>query len=74
MGLLAARRVAAAGIALAAALAAGALAKPGADPQPDFDLILRGGTIYTGEAQPYIGDVAIRGDRIVYTGPKAAGR
>lgn len=74
MGLLAARRVAATGIALAAALAAGALAKPGAAPQPEFDLILRGGTIYPGEAPPYVGDVAIRGDRIVYTGPKAAGR
>lgn len=74
MGLSAARRVAVTSVALAAAFAAAALAKPGADRQPEFDLILRGGTIYPGEAPPYVGDVAIRGDRIVYTGPTAAGR
>lgn len=39
----------------------------------DADLVMRGGTIYTGDAVPFRGDVAIRGDRIVYVGPKAPG-
>src|SRR3546814_5244116 len=45
--------------------ASGAMVSPGAA-QPDggADLILRGGTIYSGEAAPFRGDVAIRGDRI----------
>lgn len=29
------------------------------------DLLIRGGTIYTGSAEPFVGDVAISGDRIV---------
>lgn len=33
------------------------------------DILIRGGTIYPGGAEPYIGDVAIKGDRIVYAGP-----
>ena len=34
-----------------------------------YDLILRGGTIYDGSgAKPYVGDVAIRGDRIAKLG------
>src|SRR3546814_12939697 len=54
--------------------ASGAMVSPGAA-QPDggADLILRGGTIYSGEAAPFRGDVAIRGDRITYVGPKAPG-
>src|SRR3546814_13536066 len=50
------------------------MVSPGAA-QPDggADLILRGGTIYSGEAAPFRGDVAIRGDRIIYLGPKAPG-
>lgn len=38
------------------------------------DLIIRGGTVYTGDAAPFRGDVAILGDRIIYVGPKAPGR
>jgi N-acyl-D-amino-acid deacylase len=35
-----------------------------------LDVLIRGGTIYTGaEAEPFVGDVGIRGDRIVYVGP-----
>lgn len=42
--------------------------------QPDYDLIVRGGTIYDGAGEPgFTGDVAISGDRIVYVGPKAPG-
>jgi N-acyl-D-aspartate/D-glutamate deacylase len=34
------------------------------------DILIRGGTIYTGADQvPFIGDVAITGDKIVYVGP-----
>ncbi len=37
-----------------------------AAPPPAYDTILRGGTIYDGSgAAPFVGDVAIRGDRIV---------
>ena len=33
------------------------------------DVLIRGGTIYEGgEGKPFVGDVAIRGDRIVYVG------
>ena len=45
---------------------------PGAAPAPapSYDLLIRGGTIYDGSGgAPYIGDVGIRGDRIVYAGP-----
>ena len=61
----------AAGIVLAAATGV-AIARSDA-PEPADDLILRGGTIYPGDAAPFKGDVAIRGDRIVYVGPRAPG-
>jgi N-acyl-D-amino-acid deacylase len=35
------------------------------------DYIVSGGTIYTGTASPFVGDVAVKGDRILYVGPKA---
>ena len=54
--------------------AGGALVPQGAaQPEAAADLILRGGTIYSGEAEPFRGDIAIRGDRITYVGPKAPG-
>lgn len=38
----------------------------GAAPAPEkVDLLIRGGTIYTGSDAPFVGDVAIKGDRIV---------
>ncbi|MEM6536786.1 MAG: amidohydrolase family protein, partial [Pseudomonadota bacterium] len=37
----------------------------------DADLVISGGMVYPGAAAPYIGDVAIRGDRIVYVGKRA---
>lgn len=65
---------AAAVIALAAAsLVPASLAAAPAGPV-DADLVIRGGTIYPGEAAPFRGDVAIKGDRIVYVGPKAPGK
>jgi N-acyl-D-amino-acid deacylase len=51
------------GTAMAAAAASGA---------SPYDVLIKGGTIYDGSgATPYIGDVAIRKDRIVYVGPHA---
>ncbi|MET3709535.1 N-acyl-D-aspartate/D-glutamate deacylase [Sphingomonas trueperi] len=36
---------------------------------PRVDVVIRGGTIYTGaEAPPFVGDVELEGDRIVYVG------
>ncbi len=36
----------------------------GAAPAPPFDLLIRGGTIFTGNDAPFVGDIAISGDRI----------
>lgn len=42
--------------------------------EPDYDLVVRGGTIVDGSGRPgYIGDVAVRGDRIAYVGAHAPG-
>jgi N-acyl-D-amino-acid deacylase len=42
---------------------------------PDYDVVIRGGTVYDGSGgAPLVGDVAIRGDRIAYVGPHAPGR
>jgi N-acyl-D-amino-acid deacylase len=42
--------------------------------EPDYDLVVRGGTIYDGSGRPgFVGDVAVRGDRIAYVGPRAPG-
>jgi N-acyl-D-aspartate/D-glutamate deacylase len=39
---------------------------------PDrVDLLIRGGTIYAGDAEPFVGDVAVRGDRIVQVGGRS---
>lgn len=39
-----------------------------ADPQR-ADLLIRGGTIYPGSEAPFVGDVAVAGDRILAVGP-----
>lgn len=52
--------------ALAAALLAGC--SLGSAPAPGADVLIRGGTIYTGDEAPFTGDVAIRGDKIVAVG------
>lgn len=52
-----------------------AAAAPAAAAAPDYDAIIRGGTVYDGSGSaPFTGDVALRGDRIVYVGPHAPGR
>jgi N-acyl-D-aspartate/D-glutamate deacylase len=46
----------------------------GAAPVPEpVDLLIRGGTVYTGFAAPFVGDVAVSGDRIRAVGPGFAG-
>jgi N-acyl-D-amino-acid deacylase len=59
-------------------VAIGALFANSAAPMPvpaGYTVLIRGGTIYDGSGRaPYVGDVALRGDRIVYVGPHAPGR
>ncbi|MCZ6640401.1 MAG: amidohydrolase family protein, partial [Gammaproteobacteria bacterium] len=47
-----------------------ALTSSGSESQPvDYDLVIRGGTVFDGSGKPgVVGDVAIRGDRIVAIG------
>ena len=41
--------------------------------QPSYDVLIRGGTIYDGSgSDPIVGDVGIKGDKIVYVGPSRA--
>src|SRR4051794_24227108 len=47
----------------------------GAAPAPRYDTVLRGGTIYDGSGSaPFVGDVGIRGDRIVAVGRHLPGQ
>src|SRR3982751_1756646 len=46
-----------------------------APPPASYTVLIRGGTIYDGSGSaPYVGDVAIKGDKIVYVGKHAPGR
>lgn len=60
------------GVAMATLVVVGGASSSGtarAD-QPLYDTVIRGGTIYNGlGGEPFVGDVAIEGDRIVYVGP-----
>jgi N-acyl-D-amino-acid deacylase len=58
---------------LAALLAlAGCATAP--EPEPRYDVVIRGGTIHDGSGgAPYVGDVAISGDRIAAVAPSVAG-
>ena len=54
---------------------AGLLATSAAPPPATYSVLIRGGTIYDGSGNaPYVGDVALQGDKIVYVGPRAPGR
>jgi N-acyl-D-amino-acid deacylase len=62
-------------VALTIAVAALALSSAAPPRAPDYSLLIRGGTIYDGSGDAaYVGDVAIKGDKIVYVGPHAPGR
>ena len=50
--------------------ASGGCVAPGAAPEA-VDLLIRGGTVYTGSDAPFIGDVAVGGDRIRAVGRRA---
>ena len=69
-----------AGAAVLLALLGGgqACAAPGvaaAAQPPAYDVVIRGGTIYDGSGgAPFVGDLALRGDRIAYLGAHAPGR
>jgi N-acyl-D-amino-acid deacylase len=68
-GILMKKRVAFA-FALTGLLASSAMAQA----PESYDLLIDNGTIYDGMGgEPFTGDVAIRGDRIVYVGPQAPG-
>jgi N-acyl-D-amino-acid deacylase len=61
---------------VACAVAIGAFASISAKPTPvSYTVLIRGGTIYDGSGRnPYVGDVGLQGDKIVYVGPHAPGR
>jgi N-acyl-D-amino-acid deacylase len=60
----------------AVAVAVAALFASSAAPAPtSYSVLIHGGTIYDGSGDtPYVGDVALKGDRIVYVGPHAPAR
>jgi N-acyl-D-amino-acid deacylase len=58
---------------MACSLAACAV-QQGAAPSPSYDVVIRGGTVYDGSGgRPFTGDVAIRGDKVAFVGPKLSG-
>jgi N-acyl-D-amino-acid deacylase len=61
---------------IALGLAIAGLFLTSATPVPaSYGVLIRGGTIYDGSGSvPYVGDVAIEGDKIVFVGPHASGR
>ena len=53
---------------------AGLLATSATRPPATYSVLIHGGTIYDGSGgPPYVGDVALKGDKIVYVGPHAPG-
>ena len=60
---------------VALALAVAGFLATSAAPPVSYSIIIRGGTIYDGSgAAPYVGDVALKDDKIVYVGRRAPGR
>jgi N-acyl-D-amino-acid deacylase len=56
------------------ALLAGSAAPAQHPGRTDYDVLIHGGTIYDGSGgKPYVGDVAIKGDKVAYVGPHAPG-
>jgi len=51
-----------------------ALLMTSAAPPTDYSVLIHGGMIYDGTGRdPYVGDVALKGDKIAYVGPHAPG-
>ena len=60
---------------IAFAVTAVAFVAISASPPATYSVLISGGTIYDGSGgTPYVGDVALKGDKIVYVGPHAPGR
>src|SRR3954465_2894852 len=60
---------------VALAIAVAGFVATSAAPPVSYSVLIRGGTIYDGSGgQPYVGDVALKGDKIVYVGTHAPGR
>src|SRR5437016_11627658 len=56
----------------AASPGVGAPPEEASGPGAHYDVVISGGTVYDGSGSPpFVGDVALRGDRIVYVGPHA---
>jgi N-acyl-D-amino-acid deacylase len=54
---------------------AGLLVSSAAPTPNSYTVLIRGGTIYDGSGgDPYVGDVALKSDKIAYVGPHAPGR
>jgi N-acyl-D-amino-acid deacylase len=52
----------------------GLLLSSAAAPAPEYDVLIKGGTIYDGSGgAPFVGDVGIKDDKIAYVGPQAPG-
>jgi N-acyl-D-amino-acid deacylase len=57
------------------AFAVAAFLATSAAPPATYSVMIRHGTIYDGSGgNPYVGDVALKGDKIAYVGPHAPGR
>jgi N-acyl-D-amino-acid deacylase len=60
---------------VAIAVAISSAVATSAAPPIGYGVIIRGGTIYDGSGgAPFVGDVALKGDKIVYVGPHTPGR
>jgi N-acyl-D-amino-acid deacylase len=61
-------------VAVTAATSAATSVHAASQPRPAYELLISGGTIYDGSgAAPFVGDVAVKDERIVFVGPKAPG-
>jgi hypothetical protein len=60
---------------IACAFVIAACGTPTPPAETNYDVVIRGGTVYDGTGgKPFVGDVAIRGERVVYVGPLAEGK
>jgi N-acyl-D-amino-acid deacylase len=68
------RKGVAVGAAVAAVFASSAAPPPKRTAAADYTVLIRGGTIYDGSGgAPFVGDVGLRGDKVVFVGRNAPG-